>query len=87
MDPRGQITKGMTVYTQDGEKLGQVSVADDTGLFVEKGLFFPKEYGFPYGDVEDVRADGVHLRLNKDAIIRQESSDDPTPDRKDPRHG
>jgi len=84
MDPRGQITKGMTVYTQDGEKLGKVAVADDIGLFVEKGLFFPKEYGFRYDDVEDVRADGVHLRLNKDAIVRQESSHDPGAIRKNP---
>ncbi len=84
MDPRGQITKGMTVYTQDGEKLGKVAVADDTGLFVEKGLFFPKEYGFRYDDVEDVRADGVHLRVSKEAVVRQESSDDPGMIRKNP---
>jgi hypothetical protein len=84
MDPRKQITKGMTVYTRDGEKLGKVAVADDTGLFVEKGLFFPKEYGFQYDDVEDVRADGVHLRVNKDAIVRQESSRDPGAPRHNP---
>jgi hypothetical protein len=84
MDPRGQITRGMTVFTQDGEKLGKVAVADDTGLFVEKGLFFPKEYGFRYDDVEDVRADGVHLRVNKDAVLRQESSHDPGAIRKNP---
>jgi hypothetical protein len=74
----------MTVFTQDGEKLGKVAVADDTGLFVEKGLFFPKEYGFRYDDVEDVRADGVHLRVNKDAVLRQESSHDPGAIRKNP---
>ena len=84
MDPRGQITKGMTVYTADGQKLGKVAVADDSGLFVEKGLFFPKEYGFRYGDVEDVRADGVHLRVNKDAVVRQESSHDPGAPRPNP---
>jgi hypothetical protein len=84
MDPRGQITKGMTVYTRDGEKLGKVAVADNTGLFVEKGLFFPKEYGFRYDDVEDVRADGVHLRVNKDGIVRQESSHDPGAPRHNP---
>jgi|GEM_PF-1557876 hypothetical protein len=84
MDPREQIRKGMTVYTRDGEKLGRVAVADDTGLFVEKGLLFPKEYGFRYDDVEDVRADGVHLRVNKDAIGREESSHDPGPARSNP---
>lgn len=84
MDPRRQITKGMTVYTHDGEKLGKVEVADDIGLFVEKGLFFPKEYGFRYDDVEDVRDDGVHLRLDKDAIARRETGGDRGPVRNNP---
>jgi hypothetical protein len=78
MDPRKEITKGMTVYTRDGAKFGKVAVADDAGLFVEKGLLFPKEFGFRYDEVEDVRADGVHLRLDKDAVSHQ--------DRKGPLH-
>ena len=84
MDPRRQIAKGMTVYTLDGDKFGKVAVTDDTGLFVEKGLLFPKEYGFRYDDVEDVRDDGVHLRLDKDAISRRETGGDPGPVRNNP---
>jgi hypothetical protein len=68
MDARKGIAVGMPVYSQDGEKLGKVADVDDTGLFVEKGLFFPKEYGFGYDDVVDVRNDGVYLRPNKEAI-------------------
>jgi hypothetical protein len=68
MDARRGISEKMTVYTQDGEKLGKVVAVDDAGLFVEKGVFFPKEYGFRFDDVADVRDDGVHLRLNKEAI-------------------
>ena len=70
MNARERVAHGMTVYTRDGEKLGKVVAADDIGLFVEKGLFFPKEYGFRYDDVEDVRDDGVHLCLDKEAISR-----------------
>ena len=84
MDPRRQVTKGMTVYTHDGDKLGKVALADDIGLFVVKGLLFPKEYGFRYDDVEDVRDDGVHLRLDKAAIARRETGGDRGPVRNNP---
>jgi hypothetical protein len=68
MDARKGIAVGMAVYSQDGEQLGKVVDVDDTGLFVEKGLFFPKEYGFGFDDVADVRNDGVYLRPDKEAI-------------------
>jgi PRC-barrel domain protein len=67
MDARRGIAKGMTVFTREGEKLGKVVSVDDKGLFVEKGLFFPKEFGFPFDDVDEVRQDGVHLRLDREA--------------------
>ena len=63
-----EITKGMTVYTRDGKELGKVVSVDNVGLFVEKGLFFPKEFGVRLDDVEDVRGDGVHLRLDRQAV-------------------
>ena len=68
MDARKGVTEGMTVYTRDGEKLGKVVSVDDAGLFVEKGLFFPKEYGFGFDDVEEVRSGSVHLRVDKTAL-------------------
>lgn len=68
MDARRGISEEMTVYTQDGEKLGKVVAVDDAGLFVEKGFFFPKEYGFRFDDVAEVRDDRVSLRLDKEAI-------------------
>jgi hypothetical protein len=68
MDIRRGIAKEMTVYTRDGETLGKVVSVDDAGFFVEKGLFFPKEFGFRFDDVEDVRGDGVHLRLERKAV-------------------
>ena len=67
MDARRGIAKGMTVFTRDGEKLGKVVSVDEKGLFVEKGHFFPKELGFPFEDVDEVRGDGVHLRLDRAA--------------------
>ena len=90
MNPRLDVTKGMTVYTQDGEKLGKVVSVDDTGLFVEKGHFFPKEFGFGWNDVADVRADGVHLLLDGEAVKatlhgrRERTATPPTPERTPP---
>jgi len=73
MDARKRVTKGMPVYTRDGQKLGKIVSVDDTGLFVEKG-FFDKEYGFGFDDVEDVRDGSVHLRLDKNALAPGHSS-------------
>ncbi len=70
MDARKQVAEGMTVFTRDGGKLGKVVAVDEAGLFVEKGFFFAREYGFPYTDVEEVRDDGVHLRLDRAGISR-----------------
>ena len=63
-----EIAKGMTVYTSDGKELGKVVSVDNVGLFIEKGLLFPKEFGVRLDDVEDVRGDGVHLRLDRQAV-------------------
>lgn len=76
MDARRGITEGMTVYTQDGETLGKVVAVDDAGLFVEKGFFFPREYGFRFDDVTDVRGEEVHLRLAKEAVSSAMVEDD-----------
>jgi hypothetical protein len=76
MDARKGVTKGMPVFTRDGEKLGKVVAADDTGLFVEKGFFFPKEYGLRYEDVEDVGDDGVRLRLDRAELTRALAGND-----------
>ena len=68
MDARRGVAEGMAVYTRDGQKLGKVVAVDDTGLFVEKGLFFPREYGFPFDDVDNVGDGSVHLRIDKEAL-------------------
>ena len=41
MDARRGIVEGMTVYTQDGEKLGKVVAVDDAGLFVRRATSSP----------------------------------------------
>ncbi len=84
MDVRKSIAVGMAVYTQDGEKLGTVVDVDPAGLFVDKGLF-SHEYGLGYDEVTDVRDDGVHLRLSKQAVISAMAKNDPGIKRSQPK--
>lgn len=62
MDTRG-IAEGMTVRSSDGKKLGTVIECGTEQFLVEKGLFFPTDYGIRYDEVESVADGEVHLRL------------------------
>ncbi len=62
MDTRG-IAEGMTVRSSDGKKLGTVIECGAEQFLVEKGLFFPTDYGIRYEDVESVADGEVHLGL------------------------
>ncbi len=84
MDARRGVARGMTVYTRDGEKLGKVVAVDDGGLFVEKGFFFPREYGFRFDDVEDLGEGSVHLRLDREAVAAAAVEDGQGPERNRP---
>jgi len=49
------VSEGMSVYSQDGEKLGKVIAMDEDSFTVEKGFFFPKDFTARYDDIVDVR--------------------------------
>ena len=68
------ITKGMNVYSSDGEKLGKVINAGGTRFEIEKGFFFPKDYLVNYSDVSVVKANDVYLSFTRDRL-RFSSSD------------
>ncbi|HZX42599.1 MAG TPA: hypothetical protein VFE93_12240, partial [Myxococcaceae bacterium] len=84
MDARRGIAEGMTVYTRDGEKLGKVVAVDANGLFVEKGFFFPTEYGFRFVDVADVRDGDVHLRVDQEEVSKALVADEQGLERRRP---
>lgn len=64
MDTRG-IAEGMTVRSSDGKKLGTVIECGTEQFLVEKGLFFPTDYGIRYEEVASVADGEVHLRLTE----------------------
>lgn len=55
------IRQGMTVYSSDGEKLGQVVQCDASTFVIEKGFFFPKGYVARFDDVSLVTGDEIRL--------------------------
>ncbi|HEX7623181.1 MAG TPA: hypothetical protein VF400_06380 [Anaeromyxobacteraceae bacterium] len=55
------IRQGMTVYSLDGEKLGQVVQCDASTFVIEKGFFFPKGYVARFDDVSLVSGDEIRL--------------------------
>jgi uncharacterized protein (TIGR02271 family) len=59
----------MTVYSSDGEKLGNVASCDASTFVIEKGFFFPKDYVARYDQVADVTGDEVRLALTKDTFV------------------
>jgi uncharacterized protein (TIGR02271 family) len=55
------LVEGMTVYSNDGERMGKITALGDDYFIVEKGIFFPKDFTFRYDDIQDVRDDNIYL--------------------------
>lgn len=72
MYTRSNIQPGMTVRDRDGHKLGHVILVDDEAFFVEKGLFFPRDYLCRFADVAEVRGDDVVLAHGRDDLLRHD---------------
>lgn len=74
MNNRWPLQKGMTVLSQDGEKLGKLVSMDDWTFTIEKGLFFPKDYVARYEEIAEVTGDEVRLAMTKDSFLRLRES-------------
>lgn len=61
---------GTLVYDTHGAWVGIVSLRNAPGpyLAVQKGRLFPKDIYLPCDAIAHTDADGVHLRLPKDAL-------------------
>jgi hypothetical protein len=56
------IREGMTVYSEDGHKLGKIIRRDDEDLIIEKGVLSRTELAASLDDVARVEGDRVWLR-------------------------
>jgi hypothetical protein len=68
MYDRKAIREGMTVYSQDGERLGKVFAVGDDAFQIEKGLFFPRDALVRYDAIADVQGHDVILSTHKEAL-------------------
>jgi uncharacterized protein (TIGR02271 family) len=63
------LNEGMTVYSNDGEKLGKITNLFDDYFVVEKGLFFPRDFTLRYEDIQDIRDDSVYLSISQSTFL------------------
>jgi uncharacterized protein (TIGR02271 family) len=75
MFQRSQLKEGMTVRSLDGEKLGKVFALADEAFYIEKGIFFPKDYLVRYSEISDIR-DGELILMHGRESLRRLSSED-----------
>lgn len=62
------IKEGMTVRSIDGHKLGKVYSVGEREFFVEKGIFFPKDYAVRFGEISELRDGDIILAHGKDSL-------------------
>lgn len=62
------IQEGMTVRSMDGHKLGKVYAVSEREFFIEKGIFFPKDYSVRFGEVSDILEGEIILAHGKDSL-------------------
>jgi uncharacterized protein (TIGR02271 family) len=75
MRSTNDIREGMTVYSADGHKLGKVVRSDASGIIIEKGIFFIKDYLARHEDVAQIVEDEVRLAVNR-ADLRELGEDE-----------
>lgn len=70
MFQRGQLREGMTVRSFDGEKLGKVFAIAEDAFYIEKGIFFPKDYLVRYSEISDIRDGELILMHGRESLRR-----------------
>jgi uncharacterized protein (TIGR02271 family) len=67
------VSRGMVVWSADGEKLGVVINRDDGYFTIEKGLIFKKDYIVRDQDVSGIAGDDIRLRLSREELQQRGS--------------
>ncbi len=74
MSIRDQVSRGMTVRTSDGHRLGRITVCGTGEFHIAKGVFFREDYLASYDMIDEVRGDEVILFANRQAMLAADSS-------------
>ncbi|MBM7113273.1 hypothetical protein [Archangium primigenium] len=68
MTQRDEIKEGMIVRSVDGHKLGKVYAIGEAEFYIEKGLFFPKDYSVRYSEISNIRDGEIVLTHGRDSL-------------------
>lgn len=68
MAQRMDVRVGMDVKSKDGHRLGKVIGLGPDAFFVEKGVFYARDYRIPFGAVETIDGDDIRLLLDRDQL-------------------
>ena len=68
---------GTTVYSSDGDKIGDIAEVQQNYFVVEKGFIFTEDLYIPMSAVSSRDGDGIRLSLSKDEINTQDWSSVP----------
>lgn len=74
MIDRSSIMEGMVVRSADGDKLGKVVRADESGVQIEKGIFFPREYVASYEQLDQIQDGDLYLKWGTYLVEQQYDS-------------
>lgn len=74
------IQTGTSVYSSDGEKIGDVAGVADTYFVIEKGFIFTTDIYVPMSAVSSADDDGINLSLTKDEVENSDWSHQPADD-------
>ena len=68
MAQRMDVRVGMVVKSRDGHRVGRVIGLLEDAFVVEKGVFYARDYRVPFGAVERLEDEDIHLVLDKDQL-------------------
>ena len=77
---RTDIQTGTSVYSSDGEKIGDVAGVADNYFIIEKGFIFTTDIYVPMSAVSSADDDGINLSLTKDEVESSDWSNEPDDD-------
>jgi hypothetical protein len=72
------IYVGTSVFSQDGEKLGEVVGLTENALIVEQGFFNPRDLYVPFNVITRHDESALHLRLTRDEFDASDWTTEPS---------
>ena len=68
---------GTTVYSSDGQKIGDIAEVQQSYFVIEKGFIFTEDLYIPMSALGSIDGEGARLSLSKDEIDAQDWSSVP----------